>query len=85
LGRRAAKSAAVLLGRENLRIPGWTVFAGIVVVGALVLSPVIAQLEIPPLPGDMTFNWANHHIFLPFTQSLIASAAVALLLYWARK
>jgi hypothetical protein len=68
-----------------LRIPGWAVFIGIIVLGAIVLSPVIAQLEIAPLPGDVTFNWGSHRIFLPFAQSLIASVVVALLFYWAKK
>ncbi len=68
-----------------MRIPSWLIFIGIVVAGALVLSPMIAYLEIAPLPGDLTFNWQNHHIFLPFTQSLIASVVLGLLFLWARK
>jgi hypothetical protein len=68
-----------------LRIPGSVVLILIIVLGALVLSPVIALLQIAPLPGDVTFNWANHRIFLPFTQSLIASVSLALLFLWARK
>jgi hypothetical protein len=68
-----------------LRIPGSVVLILIVVLGALVLSPVVALLQIKPLPGDLTFNWQNHHIFLPFTQSLIASVVLALLFLWARK
>lgn len=68
-----------------MRVPGWLVLVGIFVLGALVLSPVIAQLEIRPLPGDVTFNWQNHRIFLPFTQSLIASGVLALLFFFARK
>lgn len=69
----------------SLRIPGSVVLLLIVIMGAIVLSPVIAYLELSPLPGDMTFNWQNHHIFLPFTQSLIASGSLALLFLWARK
>ena len=68
-----------------MRIPGSVVLILIVLVGALVLSPVIAYLEISPLPGDVAFNWGSHHIFLPFTQSLIASVSLALLFLWARK
>jgi hypothetical protein len=68
-----------------LRIPGSVVLIIVVVLGAIVLSPVIALLEIKPLPGDFTFNWQNHHVFLPFTQSLIASVSLALLFLWARK
>jgi hypothetical protein len=68
-----------------LRVPASVVFLGIVLLGALVLAPMIAFLEIEPLPGDVTLNWQNHHIFLPFTQSLIASVVLALLFLWARK
>ena len=68
-----------------MRIPGSVVLILIVVLGAIVLSPVIALLEIEPLSGDIAFNWQNHHIFLPFTQSLIASVSLALLFLWARK
>ena len=68
-----------------MRIPASVVFLGIVVLGAVVLAPMVAFLEISPLPGDLTFNWQNHHVFLPFTQSLIASVSLALLFLWARK
>lgn len=68
-----------------MRIPSSMIFVGIVVAGALVLSPVIAYLGITPLPGDVTFIWQNHKIFLPFTQSLAASIVLGLLFLWARK
>ncbi len=68
-----------------MRIPASVVFLGIIVMGALALAPMVAFLGIDPLPGDMTFNWQNHHVFLPFSQSLIASVSLALLFLWARK
>jgi len=68
-----------------VRFPGSIVFFGVLLLGAIVLSPVVAFLQIRPLPGDMTFNWASHRVFLPFTQSLIASVSLALLFYWAKK
>jgi Protein of unknown function (DUF2905) len=68
-----------------LRIPSFVILILIVVVGAFVLSPVVAFLGIKPLPGDVMFNWHNHQVFLPFTQSLIASVVLALLFLWARK
>ena len=37
------------------------------------------MLDITPLPGDIRFNWGNHRVFLPFTQSAIASVVLALL------
>lgn len=68
-----------------MRIPGGLIFLGILLAGALVLSPVIAFLEIDPLPGDLHLAWDNHKLFLPITQSLIASAVLGLLFLWARK
>ena len=68
-----------------MRIPGSVVLILILMLGALVLSPMIALLQIPPLPGDVTMNWGGHRIFLPFTQSMIASVVLALLFWFARK
>jgi hypothetical protein len=64
---------------------GTTILICIILLGALVLSPVVAYLGISPLPGDITVNLQGHHIFLPFTQSLIASVVLALLFSFARK
>ena len=61
------------------------IFFAVLFLGALVLSPVVAFLQIEPLPGDMTVTLSNHHVFLPFTQSLIASVVLALLFFWAKK
>jgi hypothetical protein len=63
----------------------WLILAGIVVLGALVLSPVVAMLGLDPLPGDITFVWADRHIYLPLTQSLIASAVFGLLFWLIKK
>ena len=68
-----------------MRIPSSVVFLGIILVGAVVLSPLVAMLDITPLPGDIRFNWGNQPIFLPFTQSAIASLALALLFQLARR
>jgi uncharacterized membrane-anchored protein len=74
-----------LFGRGLEALRGFVILLGIVILGAIVLSPVVAFLNLSPLPGDITFNWQNHRIFLPFTQSLIASVVLALLFLWARK
>ena len=68
-----------------MRIPSSVVFLGIILVGAVVLSPLVAMLDITPLPGDIRFNWGNQPIFLPFTQSAIASVVLALLFQLARR
>jgi hypothetical protein len=68
-----------------MRLPGSLIFLLIVLAGALVLGPVVAWLGIEPLPGDVSVNWDNHRLFLPFTQSVIASATLGLLFLWAKK
>ena len=64
---------------------GKLILLAIVFLGALVLLPVVAFFGIDPLPGDMTLNLQNHRIFLPFTQSLIASVVLALLFSFFRR
>ena len=68
-----------------MRVPATLVFLSIVLLGALVLSPMVAMLEINPLPGDLRFTWQDHAIFLPFTQSAIASVVLGLLFIVARR
>ena len=68
-----------------MRIPASLVFLSIVLLGALVLSPMVAMLDIDPLPGDIRFTWQNHAIFLPLTQSAIASVTLGLLFMFARR
>jgi len=66
-------------------VSGKLIMFGILFLGSLVLLPMVAFLGINPLPGDITINWETHRVFLPFTQSLIASVVLALLFSWARK
>ncbi len=51
------------------------------VVGALVLSPVIALIGLDPLPGDMTFEYHHQQYMFPVAYSLCASALLALFYY----
>jgi len=53
--------------------------AGILVLGALILSPAVAAFDFDPLPGDIRFHWGNAVITLPVIYSLCASAGLALL------
>jgi hypothetical protein len=66
-------------------VSGKLILLSIVFLGSLALLPMIAFLGIDPLPGDITLNWQSHRVFLPFTQSLIASVVLALLFSFARK
>ena len=68
-----------------MRVPSSLIFLGVIAAGALVLGPVVAWLGIDPLPGDFSVNLDNHKLFLPFTQSMIASTTLGLLFLWAKK
>jgi hypothetical protein len=63
-------------------------FALLIVLGALVLSPVIAYavgyLGLDPAPGDIPLSYENIHFVLPVAYSLGASAVLALF-YWVAK
>lgn len=54
---------------------------GILVLGALVLSPAVAALGLDPLPGDIVFHSGNLLIAIPVAYSLCASGGLALLYY----
>ncbi|MEO7055012.1 MAG: DUF2905 family protein [Rhizomicrobium sp.] len=53
--------------------------AGVLVLGALVLSPAIAAFGFDTLPGDIHFRWDAMTITIPVIYSLCASAGLALL------
>lgn len=51
----------------------------ILLLGALALSPIIAALELDPLPGDLLFRLGNTPVNIPVIYSLCASVGLALL------
>jgi protein-S-isoprenylcysteine O-methyltransferase Ste14 len=51
---------------------------GILLLGAVVLSPAVAALGLDPLPGDIVFRWSNMPVVIPVTYSLCASVGLAL-------
>ena len=57
----------------------------ILVLGALVLSPVVAALGLDPIPGDIAFNLAGAHIVIPVAYSLCASLDLTLFYYMVRR
>jgi hypothetical protein len=63
-------------------------FAILIVLGALVLSPVVAYavgyLGLDPVPGDIPLSYGNIHFVLPVAYSLGASVVLALF-YWVAK
>ena len=53
--------------------------AGVLVLGAIILSPVVAAFNPDPLPGDLHFHWGNVAVTIPVIYSLCASVGLALL------
>ena len=47
--------------------------------GAIILSPVVAAFNFDPLPGDLHFHSGSTVISIPVIYSLCASAGLALL------
>jgi hypothetical protein len=57
----------------------------IVMLGAAVLSPMVALVGLDPLPGDLSFDYNHQHYFFPVAYSLCASAVLALFYYVMRR
>lgn len=53
--------------------------AGLLVVGAIILSPAVAAFNFDPMPGDLRFHWGTAVVTIPVIYSLCASAGLALL------
>ena len=50
----------------------------VLLLGALVLSPALAALDLDPMPGDIMFRWGNTPVVIPVIYSLCASVGLAL-------
>ena len=53
----------------------------ILILGAVVLSPVMAYLGLDPMPGDIAFRHTGLNVTIPVAYSLCASGAMGLLYY----
>ena len=68
-----------------MRVPSFVIYAIVIVLGALVLSQVLAQLDLDPMPGDITIGRQNLQIHIPLLYSLGTSVVLALLIWgWRR-
>jgi len=56
----------------------------ILILGAVVLSPVVAYLGLDPMPGDIAFRHADLNVTIPVAYSLCASGVMALLYYFLK-
>jgi len=54
---------------------------GLLLLGAVVLSPVIVALGLDSLPGDFAVGLGHSHVGVPVTYSLCASMGLTLLYY----
>jgi hypothetical protein len=58
---------------------------GIILLGALVLSPAVAYFDFAKLPGDMMMTIGETRFYAPFTSSLLASVVLSLLFWLMRR
>ena len=63
----------------------WLIYLGILVLGTLVFSQVIAMMNLDPLPGDIAYDNGTLHIHIPVLYSLGTSVVLALLFWWLRR
>jgi len=63
----------------------WLIYGGIILLGALIFSQVIAQMDLAPLPGDILYDKENWHIHIPVLYSLGTSVVLALLIWFFRR
>jgi hypothetical protein len=58
---------------------------GLLLLGALILSPAVAYLGLDDMPGDIHFHYANMLVTVPVAYSLCASLGLALLYYFLKR
>jgi hypothetical protein len=68
-----------------MRIPSFVIYAVVIVLGALVISQILAQLDLDPMPGDINIVRQNLQIHIPLMYSLGISVVLALLFWWWRR
>ncbi|MBL6853211.1 MAG: hypothetical protein ISS15_00460 [Alphaproteobacteria bacterium] len=60
------------------------VFLGFILAGMLLFSQALAMMELPDMPGDISFGGATWHIHIPVLFSL-GAVALSGLIIWAVK
>ena len=63
----------------------WLIYLGIIVIGTLIFSQVIAMMDLEPLPGDILYDRGTLHIHIPVLYSLGTSVVLALLFWFLRR
>jgi hypothetical protein len=62
----------------------WLIYLGFIVIGMLLFSTALSMMDLPDMPGDITYNQASLHIHIPVLFSL-GAVAIAGLIFWAVK
>ncbi len=57
----------------------WLVVIAVAVIVLTAATPWLARSGLGRLPGDVTLRWKGRRIYLPFTTTLLLSAALTLL------
>lgn len=75
---RGRLSWSCVRNRDSGAVRQFCLIAAVLLLGALVLSPVVAALGLDPMPGDIMFRWDNTPVVIPVIYSLCASVGLAL-------
>jgi hypothetical protein len=68
-----------------MRVPAFVIYAVMVVLGALAISPIFFLMDVDAMPGDITINQQNLHFHISVFYSLATSVSLALLFWWWRR
>jgi hypothetical protein len=68
-----------------MRFPAFLGWVVIMLLGALVLCPAVAYLDLTPLPGDIHIHYGDMEFYVPLASSLVASVVLTLLFWIIRK
>ena len=60
-------------------------FVCLIIMGGAVLWPALVMIPLDPMPGDVTINQPDLHIYIPLTTCISASVVLTLLFWYLRK
>jgi len=66
-------------------MPRFLIIAGLVLVAAGLLWPLVERLNLGRLPGDFVIGRGNFRLYLPVATSLLISVLVSLVLWLMRR
>jgi hypothetical protein len=68
-----------------MRIPAFVIYAIVIILGALAISPIFVLMDVDAMPGDIVINQQNLHFHISLFYSLATSVSLALLFWWWRR